>query len=77
VFSISAGLIWRLDSVDWPFPFLTTLGASENAEKYGHVIEHRAETLIVVLLMFSSFAALVAGATTVVVRRAIRQRTPQ
>ena len=76
VFSFIAGLIWRFGSADWHLSFPTTLAASVNAEQYGHAIEHRAETIIVWLLLFSTCAALVAGATTAVVR-AIRKRNPE
>jgi hypothetical protein len=63
VFSITAaGLIWRLGRADWHLSFLTTVEASVNAGKYGHAVEHRAETMIVGLLMVSTAAALMAGA---------------
>jgi hypothetical protein len=77
VFYMSAALIWRLGSADWRLSFTTTLEASVNAEKYGHAIEHTAETMIVWLLMFSTIAALIAGATTAVVHAAIRRRNQE
>ena len=69
VFYISAGLIWRLITTDWNLSFLVTLEASVNAEKYGHPVEHRAEVMLVSLLLVSTLTAAVAGAVTAAVRR--------
>jgi hypothetical protein len=74
VFYISAGMIWRLGTANWSLSFIETLAASVNSEKYGHPLEHRAETMVVWLLMFSTSTALVAGAVTAVVHAGIRQR---
>jgi len=73
VFYVSAGLIWTLASADWHLSFLATLEASVNAEKYGHAVEHRAETMVVWLLIFSTFMALVAGGAAAVVHARIKQ----
>ena len=74
VFYISAGLIWTVVSADWNLSFLTTLEASVNSTKYGHPVEHRAETILVWLLMLSTFAALVSGAVAAVVDAEVRRR---
>jgi hypothetical protein len=74
VFYISAGLIWTVVSANWGLSFLTTLEASVNSEKYGHPVEHRAETMVAWLLLLSTFAALVAGAVAAVVDAEIRRR---
>lgn len=74
VFYASAGLIWHLGTTDWNLSFLTTLEASVDAEKYGHPVEHRAETMVVWLLIYSTFTAVVAGVVTPAVRRAWRRR---
>jgi len=49
VFLISVGPIWRLISGHWSMSFLSTLEASVNAEKYGHPVEHAAESILVML----------------------------
>ncbi len=67
-FYISAGLIWSLGAADWNLSFLMTLEASVNAEKYGHPVESRAERIVVWLLIYSTFTAVVAGVVTAVVR---------
>jgi pheromone shutdown protein TraB len=77
VFYISAGLIWTVVSADWGLSFLTTLEASVNSAKYGHPVEHRAETMVAWLLMLSTLAALVAGAVAAVVDAEIRRRHPE
>jgi len=74
VFCVSAGLIWTVVSADWGLSFLTTLEASVNSAKYGHPVEHRAETIVAWLLMLSTFAALVAGAVAAAVDAKIRRR---
>jgi hypothetical protein len=63
-FYASAGLIWWMGTRDWDLSFLTTLEASVDSEKYGHPIEHRAERMVVWLLLESTFLAVIAGALT-------------
>jgi hypothetical protein len=64
VFYISAALIWRLGTADWNLSFLTTLEASVDSEKYGHKVEHRAEVIVVWLLVESTSTAVLAGVVT-------------
>jgi hypothetical protein len=40
-------LAWNMTPPGWSLPFLTTLAASANAEKYGHLIEHTAQDIVV------------------------------
>ena len=68
VFYVSAGLIWTLGTRDWNLSFLTTLDATVNAKKYGHPVESRAERMIVWLLLYSTMAAVFAGAVTAAAR---------
>src|SRR5262245_25312223 len=78
VFYISAGLIWTVVSAKWDLSFLKTLEASVNSAKYGHSVEHRAETIVAWLLMLSTLAALGSGAVHGSCRcRKIRRRNAE
>jgi hypothetical protein len=68
VFYISAGLIWKLGTADWDLSFLATVDAAGNAAKYGHPVEHRAERIVVWLLIYSTAAAVFAGVVSAAVR---------
>ncbi len=73
-FYACAGLIWRLGTADWPLSFLTTLEAAADAAKYGHPVEHRAEVMVVSLLLTSTLTAVVAGTVTAAARRSWTKR---
>ena len=75
VFYFSAGLIWRLFTTDWSLSFLATLEASANAAKYGHPVEHRAENMVVAVLLLSTATAVAAGVLTAAVAHFWSRRT--
>jgi len=76
VFHVSAILIWRMGTADWNLSFPATLEASVNSEKYGHPVEHRAEVMVVWLLLYSALAAAAAGAITAALIRPKGGRGP-
>jgi hypothetical protein len=49
--------VWQLVPSEWTLPFWTTLKATVDAEKYGHVVEHYAEGVVVMM----TFAAVLGG----------------
>lgn len=50
---------WELRRFPWDLPFLTTLEASVNAQKYGHPVEHMGEGILVYLMFWSLVGACV------------------
>ena len=62
-------LMWRLVPSNWRLPFWETLAASVDAEKYGHPVEHYAESVTVMILAGCVAAALVCGVTAAAVGR--------
>jgi hypothetical protein len=46
-------LAWSLIASSWAMPFWTTIEASVDAEKYGHLIEHTAENILFVVTLAS------------------------
>jgi hypothetical protein len=56
-------LTWNLVPSDWSMPFRTTLEASVNAEKYGHVIERAAESILTVVTFACVFCGILSGIT--------------
>jgi hypothetical protein len=57
--ALASGYVaWQLVPSEWTLPFLTTLEAAVNADKYGHAVEHYAENVVVMI----TFAAMLGGA---------------
>jgi len=69
-FAAGAGVVWLLVSRAWNYSFLTTLAASGNAAKYGHPVEHTAETILV----WMAFAALLGALSSVGLAAVVRKR---
>jgi hypothetical protein len=60
-FFIGGILSWNLIPFHWDMPFWTTLAASVQSEKYGHLVEHKAEGILIWILFFSVVSATVTG----------------
>jgi hypothetical protein len=59
-----AGIVtWYTLGAGWHLPFLTTVVASVDSQKYGHPVEHAAENLLVAVVFFSVIGSI-AGAGT-------------
>ena len=54
-------LAWILFSSNWGMPFWTTLEASVNAERYGHMVEHTAENILVGVLVACKCGGVLTG----------------
>jgi hypothetical protein len=76
VFYITAGLLWGNMTTDWNLSFPTTLKATVDSETYGHEVEHRAEVMIVNLVLLSTLAAAAAGAVVGCVGFLVLKRHP-
>jgi hypothetical protein len=60
-FFIGGILSWNLIPFHWDMAFRTTLSASVRSEKYGHLVEHKAEGILIWVLFFSVAGATVTG----------------
>ncbi len=69
VFYGSAGLIWILLSADWSLSFFSTFQATISPGKYGTEVVHRADVILISLLIFSTLAAVAAAAIAAAIAR--------
>ncbi|MCU0974579.1 MAG: hypothetical protein MUF80_11595 [Burkholderiales bacterium] len=69
VFYVAATTFWNVAAADWPMSLPKTFEAAVDSEQYGHPVEHRAENILVWMLLGSSIAALAAGALTAATQR--------
>jgi hypothetical protein len=69
VFYLTAGLMWLLLSIDWNLSFLSTFEATINPGKYGLAVTHRAEVILISLLIVSTLAAVAAAAVAAGIAR--------
>jgi len=72
-FFIGGLLSWNLIPFHWDLSFWTTLAASVQAEKYGHLVEHKAEGILIWVLFFSVASATVTGMVAVAATK-VRKR---
>ena len=70
VFWIAATQLWRYVTAHyWNMSFMTALQAAGDAARFGHLIEHTAEVLVVDIVIFSTLLAFAAGTITFAVQR--------
>lgn len=74
-FIAGALFVWSLVPSDWKLPLSTTLGATVNAEKYGHPVEHAAEGIVIWMLFAAVAGAVVGGFAAHIARNSLRNRT--
>ena len=55
-------LLWQLVLFRWDLSFWTTVQASVNSEKYGHLIEHAAENILVLIVFASVMSGIFSAA---------------
>jgi hypothetical protein len=72
-FFIGGLLSWNLIPFHWDLSFWTTLAAAGQAEKYGHLVEHKAEGILIWVLFFSVAGATVTGIVAVAATK-VRKR---
>ena len=72
-FFIGGILSWNLIPFHWDMSFWKTLAASGDAEKYGHLVEHKAEGILIWVLFFAVASATAAGMVAVAATK-VRRR---
>jgi hypothetical protein len=72
-FFIGGILSWNLIPFHWDMSFWTTLAASVQSEKYGHLVEHKAEGILIWVLFFAVSSGAVTGMVAVVATK-VRKR---
>jgi hypothetical protein len=72
-FFIGGILSWNLIPFHWDMSLWKTLAASVQAEKYGHLVEHRADGILIWVLFLAVSSATVTGMVAVAATK-VRKR---
>ena len=66
--------IWWFVPPEWHLSFWETLAASVNARKYGHPVEHYAESILVLMLLACVVGAVISAALAATAIRLLKRR---
>ena len=75
-FFLGGILSWNLIPFHWDMSFWTTLTASVQSEKYGHLVEHKAEGILIWVLFFSVAGAVLTGVAAVAATKVRKRLRP-